>query len=260
MAADEYVLDALANGMLNVFRNGELRSAGDIDIRSLTFDEAYAVQERVIASRIADGETHVGYKVGCTSRAIQSQFGLDEPISGHLMAPHIHSDRSNLDISSYVDCAVEPEFVLHIGSDIDPELNEAGIRSAIAGVSAGIEVHNYRFFLGEPSSQELIASNGIHAALVVAPEMIPMTDVDLDLEGVGLFLNGNLAGSGIGAEIMGGPLKSLTWLVRHLAGRGQSLRAGQMVIPGSAVPLFRVNKGDAVEARFTRLGRCSATF
>lgn len=220
-----------------------------IDIRSITFDEAYEIQEKVIAERIAEGETHVGYKVGCTSRAIQSQFGLEERISGHLMEPHIHPDPAKLDIGSFVDCAVEPEFVLHIGSDLE-----------VNAVSAGIELHNYRFVHGEPSSQELIASNGIHAGLVVGRERIPLDEIDLDLEGVGLFVNGNLAGSGIGAEIMGGPMQSFAWLARHLARRGKQIRAGQMVIPGSAVPLVSVKAGDVVEARFTHLGRCTATF
>lgn len=118
------------------------------DIRSITFDEAYEIQEKVIAERIAEGETHVGYKVGCTSRAIQSQFGLEEPISGHLMEPHIHPDPAKLDIGSFVDCAVEPEFVLHIGSDLE-----------VNAVSAGIELHNYRFVHGEPISPRSTAAS-----------------------------------------------------------------------------------------------------
>ena len=49
--------------------------------RRLTISEAYQVQNQVCAKRIARGESVVGYKVGCTSRAIRSQLGLAEPIS-----------------------------------------------------------------------------------------------------------------------------------------------------------------------------------
>ena len=33
---------------------------------------------------------------------------------------------------------------------------------AIDFVAPGIEIHNYRFWFGDPTIQELIASNGIH--------------------------------------------------------------------------------------------------
>ena len=82
----------------------------------------------------------------------------------------------------------------------------------------------------------------------------------MDLEGVGLFVNGVLADSGIGAEVMGGPLDSLRWLVNHLVRRGEVLRAGQLVIPGSAVGLISVGPGDRVAARFTHLGGVEAVF
>ena len=80
------------------------------------------------------------------------------------------------------------------------------------------------------------------------------------MEGVGVWRNGELVTSGIGAEIMGGPLVSLRWLVNHLVRRGEVLRAGQLVIPGSPVGLVPVGPGDRVTARFTHVGRVAAEF
>ena len=77
---------------------------------------------------------------------------------------------------------------------------------------------------------------------------------------MGLFRNGELAASGIGAEIMGGPLKSLRWLANHLIRQGEHLQAGQLVIPGSAVELVSVDPGDRIIARFTRVGSVTAVF
>lgn len=255
------LLDALAEEMLGVFRTHVFERKTTARLDQITIDDAYAVQDRVIAARVGDGERVAGYKVGCTSGAVRSQFGLDEPIGGRLMSPHVHGDGVALPIDAFLDCAVEPEFVFHIARDLDdPDADERTLRAAIGGVSAGIEIHNYRFAHGDPTLQELIASNGIHAALVVSPPRDLPDDLDLAAEGVGLFLNGHLAASGIGAEIMGDPLTSLRWLIAHLARRRLHLEAGQIVIPGSAVPLIRVSAGDRVEARFTRLGTCRATF
>jgi 2-keto-4-pentenoate hydratase len=231
------------------------------DVTSLSLDDAYEVQRQVIAARVARGEQVVGYKVGCTSKAIRQQFSLSEPIHGRLMTPHIHYGNPELNWHDYVQCAVEPEFVLGIGKDVVDEVaDEKELRDAIEWVAPGIEIHNYKFWFGRPTSQELIASNGIHAGLVVGSQRIPPSDLDLDLEGVGIFRNGQLAASGIGAEIMGGPLKSLRWLANHLIRQGEHLEVGQLVIPGSPVQLISVELGDRIHARFTRIGSVTMTF
>jgi len=86
------------------------------------------------------------------------------------------------------------------------------------------------------------------------------TSLNFDMEGVGVFRNDELAASGIGAEIMGGPLKSLRWLINHLVQRGEPLLAGQLVIPGSPVELVSVQSKDRITAAFTHLGKISAMF
>ena len=255
-------LDALAEEMLGVFREHQLIRRTDVELASLSLDQAYAVQARVIAARRATGEGPVGWKVGCTSRAIQEQFGLTEPVRARLMQPHVHPSGITLMADDFLGCAVEPELVLHIGHDIDPtDLSDEALASSISGVSGGIEVHHYAFVHGAPTSQELIASNAIHGAVVLTEPARPLGQVDLGLDGVGLWLNGRLAVSGIGAEVMGtGPLESLRWLVQNLARTGERVVAGELVIPGSAVALVRVGAGNQVESRFTSFGSCSAAF
>jgi 2-keto-4-pentenoate hydratase len=254
-------LGTFADAFLGLFRGHDDEGRHGTPIVSLSLDDAYEVQRRVIEARTAGGEQVVGYKVGCTSRAIRQQFGLTEPVCGQLMSPHIHRGDTTLDWHAYHRPAVEPEFVFVMGKDLTDEVGEIEpLIDAIDSVSPGIEVHHYRFRYGEPTSQELVASNGLHACLVVGDRKIRPRDFDMDLEGVGLFVNGVLADSGIGAEVMGGPLISLRWLVNHLVRRGEILRAGQLVIPGSPVGLIPVGPGDRVAARFTHLGGVEAMF
>ena len=254
-------LQTLADELLGIFRFKRLKRQGSVPIESLSVDQAYQVQDMVIEARVAEGEEVAGYKVGCTSRAIRGQFGLSEPICGRLMRPHVHHGDSSLDSGDFVSCAIEPEFVFRIGRDLTGErLDDEFLQASIDYVSPGIEVHHYRFWYGEPTVQELIASNGIHAGLVVGTPRVSPAEIDLNLEGVGLFRNGRLEASGIGAEIMGGPLTSLRWLANHLVRHGEHLRAGQLVIPGSAVELVPVEPGDRITAGFTRVGSVSAVF
>lgn len=254
-------LNDVAEAFLHIWLSKTFDSSVDVDIGSLSIDDAYEVQRQVIAARVAQGEHIVGYKVGCTSRAIRQQFGLTEPICGRLVAPHVHHGDTRLNLHDYVNCAVEPEFVLGLGNDVRTDVeDEKKLLDAIEWVAPGIEVHNYKFWFGEPTSQELIASNGIHAGLVVGDRRVSPTEMDFDLEGVGLFRNGELEASGVGAEIMGGPLKSLRWLANHLVRYGEHLRAGQLVIPGSPGELITVEPGDRMTASFTRIGSVEAEF
>ena len=255
------VLDGFASEMLGVFRDHRLERVSDVPIGSLTIEEAYRVQELVVARRVQAGESVAGYKVGCTSTAIRAQFGLSNPIRGCLLRPHVVPAGVTIDLQTVVDCAVEPEFVFRIGRNLEGhDIDDADLRSAIHSVAIGVEIHNYRFFYGAPTSQELIASNGIHASLVVGSTEAPLDGLDLDVEGLGVFLNGDLIESGIGAEIMGGPLRSLRWLVGHLTDHRLRLEAGALVIPGSPVGLVRVSTGDEVVARSTRFGSTRVLF
>ncbi|MBC8876391.1 MAG: hypothetical protein H8E44_43740 [Planctomycetes bacterium] len=251
----------IAEAFLQIHLSKKLDPSVEFDLGTLSINDAYEVQRQVSAAREARGEQVVGHKVGCTSKAIRQQFGLNEPICGRLMAPHIHHGNTVLDWNDYVDLAVEPEFVFGIGRDVRSEIrDQEELLEAIEWVAPGIEIHNYRFWFGRPTSQELIASNGIFAGLVVGEQRTSPAGLDFDLEGVGIFRNAELEASGIGAEIMGGPLKSLRWLANHLIRRGDYLKAGQLVIPGSAVKLVSVESDDRIAARFTHLGSVEVEF
>ena len=79
-------LQQLADIFLGIFEEHTYDGRCDVAIGSLSLEDAYEVQRRVIAARDAKGERAVADKVGCTSRAIRRQFGLAEPICGRLMA------------------------------------------------------------------------------------------------------------------------------------------------------------------------------
>src|SRR5580692_12312192 len=52
----------------------------------LSIDDAYRIQLGLIRDRCAQtGQRRIGWKVGLTARAIQQQFGFDEPVFGCLL-------------------------------------------------------------------------------------------------------------------------------------------------------------------------------
>ena len=253
--AETSVINEFAEEMGYLFNKHALKNR-TADITTLTPSEAYEVQDRFLANRVKEGAKIVGWKVGCTSAAIRHQLGLTQPISGKLLQPDIFHSPAQLPVSSFVNCAVEPELVFRLGADLQDEADDDQIVAAIVGVCAGIELHNYRFWYGTPTLQELIASNGIHAGLVLS-HMKPLPPSwDIEAEQVSILVNGDVKTTGKCAETLGNPLLSIRWLAKHAAERGQRLRSGELVIPGSAVELVKVEAGDRIEARFTTVGVC----
>ena len=231
------------------------------DISVLSMAEAYECQRIYQAMAIAEGDCPIGYKVGCTSAAIRKQFGFDEPICGRLMKSGLVEEDELLKANDYYSLAIEPEFVIRIGRDLsDKDASVSKLLDAIECVQPGIELHHYVYQYPNPTRQELICSNGIHAGQVIGKKRVAAHEIHWELEGVAVHVNGALVASGVAADIMNGPLNSLRFLIGHLASRGQVLRAGDIVIPGSATALIPVVSGDTVSCSFTNIGEVTAAF
>src|ERR1039457_5132459 len=56
----------------------------------LTTAQAYALQAEIARLREQRGEKVIGYKVGCTSRPIQEQLGVKEPMFGRIFHTECH--------------------------------------------------------------------------------------------------------------------------------------------------------------------------
>ena len=196
----------------------------------LAISEAYQVQNQVCEKRIARGESVVGYKVGCTSRAIRSQLGLAEPISARLFAPHVTGGRIAIDWTAYCHCAIEPEMVLRIGQDLSgTDLSDEELIQSISYVSPGIELHDYKFWHQPPTAQELICSGGIHAGLIVGDAKVSPQALTFGREKFFVYQNNDLVASSRADEIMGGP-ESLRWLVNFMSSNDEVLKKGMLVI------------------------------
>ena len=250
----------ISRSFYRFYKFGEFSPAID-DISELTMDEAYECQRRYESLRISDGDEPCGYKVGCTSAAIREQFGFKEPIFGRLMKPGVIQEGEEVNANEFYSLAIEPELVLTLNQDLhDDQCSDDELLAAIGFVQPGIELHNYVYHYSSPTRQELICSNGLHAAQIVGRTKVDACRIDWLLEGVGVFVNGKLVASGVAADIMEGPLNSLRSLIRHLSKRNCVLKAGDLVIPGSATQLISVHTGDEVTCSFTNGGSVTTVF
>ena len=255
------LINLLARKFFEAFYEREWGGELEPHVSQLSMAEAYEVQDLVTQMRIDKGEEVVGFKVGCTSKAIRSQFGLQEPISGRLFDPHVHKEGVGINWKDYVNCAIEPEMVLKIGVDLcGVGMSDDQIIDAIEWVSPGIEIHNFRFWFAPPTSQELICSGGIHAGLIVGNVKVLPKELSFKNEIFSVFKDRKIITKAPASEVMGGPIHSLRWLVGCLTKKDAYLKKGSLVIPGSPVELVSIERDTELRVKIEHVGALVADF
>ncbi len=223
----------------------------------LSIEQAYELQFEVARLREQRGERIAGYKIGCMSRTMQDQLGLDRPVFGHVWESELCASGSVLSSANFDTLAIEGEFAVRLATDV-PSVDWLKDHPAVfAAAFAVIELHNY-VFRGNLGNRavELIANNAIHAGVVLPVEETPLWYPDALLGGVLRVLRGSaLLGEAAGRELEGGPLSGIFRLVEHLAQSGRQLRRGQLILTGSPLPLWRVFSGDRIEVQCDEFGK-----
>jgi 2-keto-4-pentenoate hydratase len=221
----------------------------------LTATQAYALQAEIARLREHRGERVIGYKIGCTSRPIQVQLGVEGPIFGRLFDTGCHPSGVHLPCAHYANLAIEGELAIRLSQDLPRRpLSDEEYAGAVGSVFPVIELHHYVLPVNGHPVAALIASGGMHAGLVLAVRettcsgRVPMVK-DLDVT-----INDRLAGMTREPWTMGGPATTLRWLTARLAEWGLQLRRGQVVLTGSALPLFPVKPGSRIVAEARPLG------
>ena len=221
----------------------------------LTSDQAYDLQFEVTRLRIERGEPIAGYKIGCLSRTMQNQLGLDRPVFGHVWNSELHRTGARLQSENYDGLAIEGEFAVRLQDDV-PSADWLRHNPDVANGFVVIELHN-SIFRGPASlrAAELIANNAIHAGVVLPNAEAPVLNVNELLDTtLQVTRNGELLGEATARELEGGPLAGMVRLVEHLEQRGRRLLRGQIILTGSPLPLWPVNIGDRIEVRCDQQG------
>lgn len=242
------MLEALAKRQLADYdrhQPGSLFADGAV---TMTVEEAYALQNEVARLRQDRGELVAGYKIGCVSKSVQSQVGLDRPVFGHVFETELRHSGVVLDSREFDGLAIEGELAVRLAEDIpDAEWVRTHPERVIAAAFAVIELHNYVFRNSILTAQELIGMNAMHAGVVLPFHEPEVHDPEVLLEEpISVCRNSEVLGTATGRALQGGPFGSVLWLAEHLSHFGRHLRRGQIVLTGSPLPLYRVAGGDHI--------------
>jgi 2-keto-4-pentenoate hydratase len=221
----------------------------------LTTAQAYALQAEIARLREERGEKVIGYKVGCTSKLIQAQSGVNEPIFGRLFDTECHPSGVHIYCARYANLAVEGEMAVLLSKDLPIEPCSAEeCRGAIAQVFPVIELHHYVLPGGWPPGQWLIASNGLHAGFVRAEAQTRCSGLATFAHSLTIRINEVVVGAVKDAASLTFPVESLRWLAGRLAQFGLQLCKGQVILTGSPMKLSPVSPGSRIVVEAPPLG------
>ena len=224
-----------AEALLNEHKTGAKFRTFDASYGLAAMPDAYDIQDQYVALlRPANGDG-VGYKVGLTSKTMQTFCGIDHPIGGVVLAKRVHHSGATVRRGDYGRLGLEFEIAVRIKSDIPASAQTpAAIAPFIDGVCAAIEVVDDRAAdYSNLDVRSLVADNSWNAGIVLSdfsaqwPDLEPMLGKATQ--------NGAPIGEGYGRDILGHPFNSVAWLNAHLAARGGGLRKGDIVMTGSVM-------------------------
>jgi 2-keto-4-pentenoate hydratase len=253
-------LDELAKRLRDAYTSGPVAPLRD-GLAPNDAAGAYTVQAANIAEWRQAGRRLVGRKVGLTSKAVQAQLGVDQPDFGALFADMAITDGGELLASKVLQPKAEAEVALILGADLcGPRLTREQVSAAVAVAVPAIEIVDSRIADWKITFADTVADNGSSAFFVLGSEQKALRGLDLWSCGMVLEVNGLVVSLGAGAACLGHPLNAATWLAQTLADRGESLRAGDVLLTGALGPMVTLKPGDRVKASIGGLGTVSFAY
>lgn len=212
---------------------------------------AYRVQERVCEMRTAAGATYVGYKVAITTRRKLRSMGLPSPIHGRLRADGRVANGSDTRSDNLILPRVEPEIAFVLKSALrGPFCHVSDVWRATEFVSGAIEILDARYETGAFEVTSAVADNVSTARYVLGSPFEGAGRFQLSSLGCVLEIDGEIIGTGAGAQVLGDPAQSVAELANSLAVQGDFISAGAVVLTGGLVEAAAVQKNSHVLARF----------
>jgi 2-keto-4-pentenoate hydratase len=236
------------------------RLRGDLAPASLA--EAYDVQDEVhrLFREAGWGEL-AGHKIALTSKPIQELCGVDQPAGGAIFARTVRRSPATVRLGDFMHLGLEFELGVRLGADLPasaaPHTRES-VADAVATCMPAFELIEDRGAdYGDLDAASILTDKCWCGGVVLGTEVADWRHLDLTSAAVELIWNDEVVDRGVTGAAMGHPFEGLAWLANLLAARGRAMKAGEIVITGSALRTRFPEAGDAITYRIEGLAETS---
>jgi 2-keto-4-pentenoate hydratase len=214
--------------------------------------EAYQVQDAVFAD-LWPGARATAWKAGGPSDKV-------EPAASPIPAENVLVSPASVAGKSMHMIGVEAEVAFRFAKDLPPRsrpYSERSVAAAVGEVVVAIELCDTRLANWKAASGLWkLADFQSNSGLVVGSGTADWRKVDFLQQPVEFRVGGHVSRAK-GAHSFGNPFRLLPWLVKHCAGRGLGIHAGDVVTTGSWTGMEFAQVGDEVTAVFPGIGEAS---
>ena len=254
----------------------------------LTLDAAYEIAKCILDTRIAQGETPVGRKIGFQAPKRQSTgdsaAALSGPISAAISTPisttsstpvwaplfdsTVHYATDNFALHSLMKAqqpCITPELVFKLRRTPDPDCTIEELADALEWIAHGFEITVSPFPDWQFEAADAVAAFGLHRALIIGEprmlsthtrrnlgEVLACASVSLSRSDQGSTV---LCAAGFGSDAVDSPLHALWHLHQHLQqqSRFKPLQAGELISTGSWTHAQPVKRGEIWSSAFSQI-------
>ena len=195
---------------------------------------------------LSQGHRPIGWKAGFGAPAWRERFRIDGPLVGFMTDATLLDDGAEIDISGWPRPVAEPEIAAYLGSDLRPGSGHDGARAVISAIGPAIELAD----ISPPPEavHEILVGNIFHRGVVLGRSDPGRMGADLTGLEARVRLDGReQARTDRLEDLAGGVIEVVSHLSDLLAGQGEMMRAGDVVICGSVVPPIDLFPGATVE-------------
>lgn len=227
--------------------------------------EAYAIQSALYdMMRKEDRFTEFGgHKVALTSPAIQAMCGVSEPAYGAVFKEFIHANNHAVDMNDFIRFGIEFEVCFEMGETVPlPETpyTKETIAPYIGAAMPAFELiddrdADYNHLDAASILTDRCWCNGI----VLGDKITEWQALDFGNLASRVLLNGEVNDNGNTRDALGHPLNSVAFVANHLGLYGKTLKAGEVVMTGSALKTQFPNSGDTIIYAVEGLGDVKAS-
>ncbi|MFJ8927571.1 2-keto-4-pentenoate hydratase [Streptomyces sp. NPDC102364] len=221
---------------------------------------AYQVQQTVTRHRVEGGARLIGRKIGLTSKAVQSQVGVDQPDFGVLFDDMRYADGEVIPYGRLLQPKAEAELAFVLGRDITEAGDLRTVREAVELALPAVEIVDSRIADWRIGITDTVADNASSGVFVLAGDGLPVDGFEPADVRMTMRRGTEEVSSGTGRDCLGDPLNALAWLAATAIDVGAPLRAGEVVLSGALGPMAVVRPGDEFEVSIEPFGTLTARF
>jgi len=263
MTPDE--INSAAEALYSADETGRQTGLLSVAYPDITMDDAYAVQAALVARKLAAGRHVIGWKIGLTSRAMQTALGIDIPDSGVLLDDMAFANGATVPKGRFIQPRIEAEIAFVMKAPLSGKATREEVLAATDHVAPAIEILDTRILRADPATGQsrkifdTISDNAANAGIVLGDGKFDPR-VDLRWQGAIVSANGQVEETGLGAGVLGDPIEGILWLAARMESYGQRIEAGQVILSGSFIRPLECPPGTDIKADFGDWGEVSCRF